>query len=141
MFERKNAANKNDANKEFGSDIERSDDRIDETGEVFTPIEFCHKMIQEIPEDVLKDPNSTFLDNSAGSGNFLVALRDELIKYHDLDHILNNMLYAVELMADNHKEMCESVGVSVDHPHYVCHNSLKYDYSFGEPVGIDGFFM
>jgi len=137
MFERKNSANKNDANKEFGSDIERSDERIDETGEVFTPMEFCHKMIQEIPESVLKNPNSTFLDNSAGSGNFLVALRDELIKYHDLEHVLNNMLYAVELMEDNHREMCERVGVSTDHPHYVCNNSLEYDHSFGELVGIE----
>jgi len=141
MFERKNAANKNNANKEFGSNIERSDERIDETGEVFTPIEFCQKMIEEIPLELRKDPNSKFLDNSAGSGNFLVALRDELVKYHSLDHVLNNMLYAVELMEDNHAEMCERVGVSVNHPHYINHDALTYDYSFGEPVGLDGFFM
>lgn len=141
MFERKNAANKNAANKEFGSEIERSDERIDETGEVFTPIEFCNHMIQEIPEEVLKDPNSRFLDNSAGSGNYLIALRDTLLQYHDLDHILNNMLYAVELMEDNHKEMCDRLGVPVSHPHYVNHNALTYDYSFGEAVGLESFMV
>jgi len=139
MFERKKAANKNNANREFGSDIERSDERIDETGEVFTPIEFCQYMIQEIPEEVLKDYNSKFLDNSAGSGNYLIALRDVLLKYHDLDHILNNMLYAVELMEDNHKELCSRLGVPVTHPHYVNHNALTYDYSFGEAVGLETF--
>jgi len=140
MFERKNTANKNSANKDFGSDIERSDERIDETGEVFTPIEFCHKMIGEIPSEVLKNPNSKFLDNSAGSGNFLIALRDELVKYHNLDHVLNHMLYAVELMEDNHKEMCERLGVPVTHPHYICTDALTYDYSFGEPVGVEAYF-
>ena len=50
------------------------------------------------------------------------------------------MLYAVELMEDNLKEMCDRLGVSVEHPHYVCHDALTYDYSFGEPVGIEAFF-
>ena len=49
------------------------------------------------------------------------------------------MLYAVELMEDNHQEMCDRLGISVDHPHYVCANALEYDYSFGEPVGLEAF--
>lgn len=128
---------KNKHNENVGSNIERSDDRIDVTGEVFTPIELCRIMVSEIPESVLKNPNSTFLDNSAGSGNFLVALRDELMKYHDLDHILNNMMYCVELMEDNHAEICKRLGISIDHPHYVCDNALTYDYGFGELVNVE----
>ena len=50
------------------------------------------------------------------------------------------MLYAIELMKDNHKEMCERLGVPIDHPHYVCANALEYDYNFGEPVGVEVFF-
>ena len=83
---------------------------------------------------------STFLDNSAGSGNFLLALQAELLKYHELSHINDNMLYAVELMPDNHAELCKRVGVSVDHPHFVCANGLTYDYSFGQPQGLEHFF-
>ena len=139
MFERTNKSNKNRHNSNTGSEIERSDERIDSTGEVFTPPELCASMVSEIPEDVLKDPNSTFLDNSAGSGNFLVALRDELLKYHSLQHINDNMLYAVELMEDNHAELCERLGVSVDHPHFICANALEYDYSFGKPIGVEAF--
>ncbi len=130
---------KNSHNITVGSVIERSNERIDETGEVFTPIELCRKMVSEIPEEILINPESTFLDNSAGNGNFLIALKEELLKYHEQEHILNHMLYAVELMEDNHKELCERLGVSVDHPHYVCADALAYDYTFGEPVGLEAF--
>ena len=122
---------KNTHNSNTGSEIERSDDRIDLTGEVFTPMELCAEMVSEIPESTLKNKNSTFLDNAAGSGNFLLALQAELSKYHSLSHINDNMLYAVELMEDNHAEMCDRLGVSVDHPHFVCEDATLYDYSFG----------
>ena len=125
----------------MGSGIERSAERIDETGEIFTPLELCADMVRSINVDILKDPNSTFIDNSAGSGNFLVVLKDILKEYHSEEHILNNMLYAVELMEDNHKEMCDRLGVEVDHPHYICHDALTYDYSFGEPVGLEAFMI
>ena len=122
---------KNTHNESVGSEIVRSDDRIDLTGEVFTPMELCAKMVSEIPESTLRDETSTFLDPAAGSGNFLLALQAELSKYHSLSHINDNMLYAVELMADNHAEMCNRLGVSVDHPHFVCEDATLYDYSFG----------
>ena len=130
---------KNKHNENVGSSVVRSDERIDATGEVFTPVELCAQMVSEIPESVLKNKNSTFLDNSAGSCNFLLALQTELLKYHELSHINDNMLYAVEFMEDNHAELCKNLGVSVDHPHYVCANALEYDYSFGEPVGLECF--
>ena len=132
---------KNKHNKLVGSEINRSDERINQTGEVFTPMELCVKMVNDIPLEIRKNPNSTFIDNASGNGNFLVALKDDLTKYHSLNHVLDEMLYAVELMEDNHKEMCDRLGVSVEHPHYVCHDALTYDYSFGEPVGVEAFFV
>jgi len=132
---------KNKHNQSVGSDIERSDKRIDLTGEVFTPLECCYEIINEVPLNILKNPDSTFLDNAAGNGNFIIALRERLKEYHSEEHIVNNMLYAVELMKDNHKEMCDRLGVEVDHPHYICHDALTYDYSFGEPVGIEKFMV
>jgi len=131
---------KNKHNENLGSEIVRSDERIDATGEVFTPAELCAEMVSEIPESILKNDKSTFLDNAAGSGNFLLALQAELLKYHKLSHINDNMLFGVELMADNHAEMCNRLGVSVNHPHFVCANALEYDYSFGSPVGLENFF-
>lgn len=131
---------KNKHNIETGSDIERSDERIKETQEVFTPMELVERMIDDIPLNTLKDPSSTFLDNSAGSGNFIVGLKNRLCLYHSEEHVLNNMLYAVELMEDNHKELCQRVGVPTDHPHYVCANALEYHYQFnGTPSVVDVF--
>lgn len=131
---------KNNHNISLGSDIDRSNLRIDSTGEIFTPLELCQQMVNKIPKTVLENPNSTFLDPSAGNGNFLIVLLNELTNYHSKEHILNHMLYAVELMEDNHKEMCKRLGVSVTHPHFVCADSLTYDYSFGEPVGVEAYF-
>jgi hypothetical protein len=130
---------RNRHNQSLGSGIDRSDTRIDTTGEVFTPMDLCIQMINEISSEQLQNPQSTFIDPSAGNGNFLIALKDKLLQYHSEEHILNQMLYAVELMEDNHKEMCERLGVSTDHPHYVCADALVYDYSFGEPVGLETF--
>jgi hypothetical protein len=131
---------RNKHNQRLGSGVDRSDARIDQTGEVFTPMELCMKMVNEIPINDLKNPKSTFLDPAAGNGNFMIALKTKLLQYHSEDQVLNNMLYAVEFMSDNHKEMCERLGVDINHPHYVCHDALTYDYSFGEPVGIERFF-
>ena len=131
---------KNKHNANLGSEIQRSDERINETGEVFTPIELTSYLLENFPEDIFKNSKSTFLDNSAGNGNLLLSLKNILLKYHTEEYILNHMIYAVEMMEDNHKELCQRIGVSIDHPHYVCHDALTYDYSFGEPVGVEQFF-
>ena len=109
----------------------KSKQRIKVTGEVFTPDIVVQKLLNQIPEEKFQNPESTFLDNSAGNGNFLFALKQRLCQYHPEEHVLNNMIYAVEMMSDNHKELCERLGVTVDHPHYVCYNALEYDYCFG----------
>ena len=113
---------KNIHNKNTGSNIERSDLRIDATGEVFTPLKLCSNCVNRIPE-----------------GDFIIALRDKLKEYHSEEHILNNMLYAIELMPDNHAEMCGRLGISTTHPHFVCEDALEYDYSFGSPIGVEAF--
>ena len=62
-------SSKNRHNQKLGSTISRSDQRIANTAEVFTPPALCDKMILGLPESVLKDPTSTFLDNAAGNGS------------------------------------------------------------------------
>jgi len=122
--------------------MSKSKERIKQTGEVFTPTELVNNLLDQIPEDKFNNPESKFLDNSAGDGNFLVCLKQKLLDCgHSEDHILNDMMYAVELMEDNHKILCERIGVTPDHPHYVCANGLEYDYSFGELQNLDKFFL
>lgn len=125
------------------SDIKRSKDRIKKTGEVFTPPELVEMMLKDIEEEIFKNPETTFIDPSSGDGNLLIPLKSKLLKYHTEEHVLNEMLYAVELMEDNHKELCERLGVSTTHPHYVCADALEYHYAFNgrssEPITLDNF--
>lgn len=133
---------KNKHNKLHGSTLDRSDERIKQTQEVFTPPDLINHMIKEIPLEKLKDPTSKFMDNCAGDGNFIVCLYEELKKYHSEQHVIDNMLYAVELMEDNHKEMCRRLDIPTNHPHYVCADALKYHYRFDGttgPVTLDQF--
>lgn len=132
-------SSKNKHNKKHGSILDRSDERIKQTQEVFTPPALIDKMIGDLPEEVLKDPNSKFIDNCAGDGNFLIQLFKILKQYHTEQHIIDNMLYAVELMEDNHEELCKRLGVPIDHPHYVCANALTYDYMFMKKITLDQF--
>ena len=121
--------------------MEKSKERIKVTGEVFTPEELVLKLLDQIPEERFIDPNSKFLDNSAGNGNFLYYLKERLCQYHPEQHVLDNMIYGVELMPDNHAELCERLGVSTTHPHIVCANALEYDYHFAsEPSPLEVFF-
>jgi len=127
---------KNSHNKTTGSTVERTDERIKQTGEVFTPMSLVLEMVRDIPEDIMNNPNSTFLDNSCGSGNFLVGLKQVLTEeygYHEYD-VVNNMLYGVDIMEDNIRETCESLGVKFGHPHFVVADALTYDYTFDKGV-------
>ena len=115
---------------------ERGKVRVKQTAEVFTPMDLCVRMVREIPEAKLKDPNAKFLDNSCGDGNFLVALYKVLSKYHDPQHVLDNMIYGVDLMPDNVVEAKRRLGLAPDMPgwhHVVCADGLTYDYEFAPP--------
>ena len=48
-------------------------------GEVFTPIELVCEMLDEIPDKVWKNPNSTFLDPCMGKGTFLLEIVRRLV--------------------------------------------------------------
>lgn len=122
--------------REVDKQKERGSSRVKQTGEVFTPIDLCIRMAKAIPMEKLKDPNATFLDNSCGDGNFLVALLKVLSKYHDEDHVLDNMIYGVDLMPDNVARAKERLGLEPGRPgwdHIVCADGLTYDYEFAPP--------
>ena len=68
--------------------------RVKETGEIFTPDAVVQKMLDRLGPDWDNPPqDKNFIDNTCGSGNFLVALAKRGIPV--------NMIYGVELMPDN----------------------------------------
>ena len=105
--------------------IKKSKERIKKTGEVFTPMDLCLRMVREIPEKTLKDPTSTYLDPACGDGNFLVALLQILTEEygHDRDQVLSR-LFGVELMYDNVEEALRRLGGGK----IVCADALTFNF-------------
>ncbi len=109
-------------------------------GEVFTPMSLCKEMLNKLPEDVWKNPNYKWLDPACGSGNFLVAVKNRLMRslknvFPDKEerekHILKNMLFGVDIQPKN--IMLCFLRLDPDRKyglekHIVCANSLEYDY-------------
>jgi type I restriction-modification system DNA methylase subunit len=81
-----------------------------ENDEVFTPPFLINEMLDRLPNNVWSDPAKTWLDPCAGIGNFSVFVLERLIeglKEWEPDeesrkkHILENMLYHVEMNPDS----------------------------------------
>lgn len=92
---------KNKHNQSLGSDIKRSDDRIRETGEIFTPLSEIHRMMDSLSEYEIK--NDTFLDLCAGNGNFSAVFLERGVPS---EHI-----YGIEYMEDNFFELCDRLNI------------------------------
>jgi len=134
--------------------------RRKQTGEDFTPAVLVNEILDKLPTEIWKDASKTWLDPTAGNGNFLVEVKARLVAAgHDENHILENMIFGVDLMPDNCEEMIERLygegqveripkskvraaykveGVKYCFkfngewvPNIVCADGLKYDYSFG----------
>ena len=98
-----------------GHVIERSRERVKETHEIFTPADVVSSMLDQLRPEVWTDPASTLLEPTAGDGNFLVQMKERLLAAgHSEKHILENMLFAVDIMPDNVWVFQHRVGWLVD---------------------------
>jgi hypothetical protein len=128
------------------SGIERDRLRVKETAEVFTPTPLVQEMLDNLPQDLFEDSTKTFLDPSCGDGQFLseVVIRKMERSGCTLEQALSTT-YGVELMEDNVKLCKERLAgpnptqeiLDILDKNIVCADALKYDYSFGEPMGIE----
>ncbi|WP_068397703.1 hypothetical protein [Kribbia dieselivorans] len=97
--------------------VVKSRDRVKAYGEVFTPKHMVEQMLDLVAEDLETGPDfvdKTFLEPSAGDGNFLVAiLRRKLAaieRRFPADEWRNESLFAlasiygIELLEDNHED-------------------------------------
>jgi len=123
-------------NREYMSGVERGKARVKQTAEVFTPTPLVQEMLDQLPQELFKDPEKTFLDNSCGDGRFLseVLIR-KLENGIDFETALST-IYGVDIMLDNVKEcqnrlLCgrEDLRHIVER-NIVCADALKYHYRF-----------
>jgi len=135
-------------NFKYMSGIERDTLRTKQTAEVFTPTKLVQEMLDGMNQELFENPEKTFLDNSCGDGQFLseIVIRKMEQSGCDLEKALSTT-YGVDIMPDN-IELCrkrlmgpnptESI-IKILNNNIVCADALEYDYSFGQPVGIEIF--
>ena len=122
--------------------IVRSKERITKNGEVFTPKALVEKMMDKIPLEKWKDPESTFLEPTFGSGNMLICMLERRIACGVNPIQALKTLYGVELMQDN-VDLCKErirevlrlnkvkitpkINEIIDH-NFVCSDFFKWDF-------------
>jgi len=139
-------------NHSYMSGIERDKLRIKQTAEIFTKTELVQKMLDDFEKlypMAFLDSSKTFIDNSCGDGQILseVVIRKMGQSNCTLEQALSTT-YGVELMEDNVQLCKERLAgpnptqeiLDILDKNIVCHDALTYDYSFGEPVGVENFF-
>lgn len=125
---------------------ETKEARIKQTGEIFTPTPLVQEILDKLPEEVWTDPTKTFLDPSAGDGQFLVQVLLYKLSYNHTVKQALSTIYGVELMEDNTQRCRERLieivagfekisiekaqkkyGEIIEH-NIVCHDALTWDF-------------
>lgn len=99
----------------------KSNERVRDLGEVFTPNATVQEMLDLLPESIwAPHPSPTFFEPACGDGNFLVAILDRKLDHIDSEHTRTNLpagtdagaaqfhalealasIYAVDISTDN----------------------------------------
>lgn len=130
----------------YMSGIERDKNRIKATGEVFTPTPLVQEILDKLDPNLFKDPTKTFLDPSCGDGQFLSEVLIRKMENGSTFEQALSTIYGVDLMQDNvdlcrDRLLCGREDLrSIVTNNIVCHDALTYDYSFGQPVGLEQFY-
>jgi hypothetical protein len=129
--------------------IERDEDRVQMTAEVFTKTELVMEILDGIEQsnpELFNDPTKTFIDNCCGDGQFLseIVIRKMERNGSTLIQALSTT-YGVELMEDNVLECKKRLAgpnpteeiIQLLNKNIVHGNALTYDYSFDENENIN----
>ena len=141
--------------REYMSGVSREKSRVKATGEVFTPDGLVVEILEKLSgmdKSAFTDNRKTFLDPSAGDGQFLAhvmmmkIVRGDLTKLHDekfMDSEISNefgnhlkTIYGVDLMPDNVNLIHSRLGMgmatfkNILKKNIRCENALTYDFSF-----------
>ena len=123
-------------NRSYMGGVDRDQLRVKATGEVFTPTELVHEMLEQIPIEQFQDATKTFLDNSCGDGQFLGEVLIRKMENGSTFEQALQTIYGVDLMQDNvnlcrERLLCGQTHLQhIVEKNIVCHDALTYDYSF-----------
>ena len=122
--------------REYMTGVEREKSRVKATGEVFTPTTLVHRVLNDMDQELFRDPNKTFIDPACGDGQFLseVLIR-KLEAGIDFETALST-IYGVDIMPDNvvlcrERLLCTREDLRpVVERNIVCADGLCYHYRF-----------
>ena len=77
----------------YDETLNKNKDLVQTSNDEPTPIDCVEEMINKIPEEFWMKEDIKILDPCCGCGNFPLVVYYKLLKYHNKNHILNNMLY------------------------------------------------
>ena len=90
--------------------------QVKKFGEVFTPKYIVDKLLDGID---YSNPDLTICEPSFGDGRILLEVKTRLLEYHSEEHIMNNMLFGIEIQEAWYRETLERLN-----PNNYNHNLL-----------------
>ena len=114
-------------------------------GEINTPFNFINKMLSIIPKEYFENKTLKWLDPGSGHGNYSLCLFFILFKSliksipnteERKKHIIENMIYMIELNKDNIPFLRENFGEKgniIEENYLEWETDLKFDFIIGNP--------
>ena len=104
-------------------------------GEVFTPISLVSEMLDKIPEEVWKKPNSKFLDPCMGRGTFLIEIVRRLTYiYGYTETDAKSRVYGYDIRVKYINYLIRRGFVNVQHKDFLNETiEMKFDVIVGNP--------
>ncbi len=79
----------------------KSEQRVKNLGEVFTPGWLANEMLDQLPEEFWTDPTKTYIDPACGDGNILLRVVRRKIQNGSTPLQALQTTYGVDIMEDN----------------------------------------
>ena len=99
----------------------KSEKRVKELGEVFTPKELVLEMLDMVDKTEWKNKESTFIDPACGNGNFLIEIFIKRLNSGISVEDALQTLYGIDIMSDNIKECHDRI------LRYLSDNKIKHN--------------
>lgn len=84
--------------------LTKSEQRVREKGEIFTPEWLVDEMLDKLPHSLFSDPTKTYLDPACGDGNILVRVLRRKIDNGSTPLQALQTTFGVDIMPDNVQE-------------------------------------
>lgn len=105
-------------------DNNNKEQRIRKFGEVFTPSQIIESLLENID---YSNPDLKFCEPSFGDGRILKVIKNNLLKFHSEQHIIENMLYGIEIQEHLYSQVVKELNADKYHHNLYHGNALNFE--------------